>query len=408
MLPPEHSEIADRLHDAHERLKALAELVRIDEGRARIGVLESRMSEPSFWDNPDKAQGVIQELKGLRALVMPLEVLLRSTGDSVELARMAVADEDAASLVELATECERIETELDALELHTTLNEKHDANNAYLSIHPGEGGTESCDWAAILARMYERFCEHQDWDVKLVDRQEGEEAGIKSVTYHVKGDMAYGYLRSEIGVHRLVRKSPFDARNRRHTSFASVDVIPEMPEADKEIEVNESDLRIDTYRAGGAGGQHVNVTDSAVRITHIPSGIVVQCQNERSQHANRAMAMKVLKTRLALEKEREREEELQALYGEKSDSGFGSQIRNYVLDPYTLAKDRRTAHETGNVHAVLDGELLPFIESYLRWKRQKAASGAAPAKGESKGRGKNQGKSRSGDDASGSQDDDES
>ncbi len=294
---------------------------------------------------------------------------VRAAADASELAEMAAAEDDTDSLDELRLECERLEVELDRLELATTLSGKHDSNNAYLSIHPGEGGTESCDWAAILARMYERFCEKQGWKVKLVDRLEGEEAGIKNATYHVKGNMVYGYLHSEIGVHRLVRKSPFDARNRRHTSFASVDVIPEIPDADKEIEIVESELRIDTYRAGGAGGQHVNTTDSAVRITHLPTGLVVQCQNERSQHANKGTALKVLKSRLALEKEREREQELQSMYGAKGDIGFGNQIRNYVLEPYTLAKDRRTGHETGNVQAVLDGELLEFIEAFLRWKR---------------------------------------
>jgi peptide chain release factor 2 len=297
----------------------------------------------------------------------------------VELAAMAAAADAADSLDELRPECERLETELDKLELLTTLSGKHDASDAYLSIHPGEGGTESCDWASILARMYERFCEKQGWKLTLVDRLDGDEAGIKNATYHVKGDMVYGYLRSEIGVHRLVRKSPFDARNRRHTSFASVDVIPEMPDADKDVEIIDSDLRIDTYRAGGAGGQHVNTTDSAVRITHIPTGIVVQCQNERSQHANKATAMKVLKSRMAREKEREREQELQSMYGEKGEIGFGNQIRNYVLEPYTLAKDRRTGHETGNVQAVLDGELLQFIEAFLRWKRGQQGGPSAPA-----------------------------
>jgi len=377
-MPPESPELIDRLSEAKKRLVALGELVRIDDEKKRIADLEGKMSAPGFWDNPEKAQGIIQELKNIREIVVPLDELTSSVTDTLELAEMAASEGDNEAAVEISAECERAEGALDDLELRTTLNEKHDSAGAFLTIHAGEGGTESCDWASILSRMYERFAEKQGWKVTLVDRLEGEEAGIRNATYQIKGDMVYGHLRSEIGVHRLVRKSPFDSRNRRHTSFASVALTPELPDADAAIEVNETDLRIDTYRAGGAGGQHVNTTDSAVRITHLPTGIVVQCQNERSQHANKATALKQLKSALVMEREREREKELQQIHGEKADIGFGSQIRNYVMEPYTLCKDRRTNVETGNVQNVLDGDLQPFIEAYLRGKGQEGAAAAAP------------------------------
>ena len=367
-MSAEYSELTARLEDFRARLQALCDAVEVDKGLEQIDELEGRMATPGFWDNNEKAQGVIRELKTLRSLIVPLNDLSQTTNDLLELTELAQEEEDPDALQDLNRECDSIAGQIDEVELRTTLNGKHDSCDAFISIHAGAGGTESCDWASILSRMLERYCEKQGFKVNLVDRLEGEEAGIKSVTYQVKGDMAYGYLRSEVGVHRLVRKSPFDASNRRHTSFAAVDVIPEMSDIDKEIEILESDLRIDTYRAGGAGGQHVNVTDSAVRITHVPTGIVVQCQNERSQHANKATALKVLKSRIILLEEMKREEELQEMYGEKGEIAFGSQIRSYVLEPYTLAKDRRTGHETGNVQAVLDGDLLPFVEMYLHWK----------------------------------------
>lgn len=381
-MSAEYSELTSRLEDFRDRLQALCNAVAVDKGLEQIDELEGRMATPGFWDNNEKAQGVIRELKTLRSLIVPLNDLSQTTNDLLELTELAQEEEDPEALQDLNRECDSIAGQIDEVELRTTLNGKHDSCDAFISIHAGAGGTESCDWASILSRMLERYCEKQGFKINLVDRLEGEEAGIKSVTYQVKGDMAYGYLRSEIGVHRLVRKSPFDASNRRHTSFAAVDVIPEMSDIDKEVEILESDLRIDTYRAGGAGGQHVNVTDSAVRITHVPTGIVVQCQNERSQHANKATALKVLKSRIILLEEMKREEELQEMYGEKGEIAFGSQIRSYVLEPYTLAKDRRTGHETGNVQAVLDGELLPFVEMYLHWKLK----GGKPGQSEESGK----------------------
>jgi len=246
---------------------------------------------------------------------------------------------------------------------------EYDMRNAYLSVQAGAGGTESCDWAAMLLRMYARWCERQGYDVEVVDRMDDEEAGIKSATMLVKGDWAYGYLRAEAGVHRLVRLSPFDAQHRRQTSFAAVEVSPELDDAEA-MEIRPEDLKVDTFRAGGAGGQHVNKTDSAIRITHLPSGIVVACQSERSQHKNRGTAMKVLAAKLAVKAEEEREAELAGLVGEKGDIGWGHQIRSYVLHPYQMVKDHRTSVETGNTTAVLDGDIQEFIETYLRSRRK--------------------------------------
>jgi len=250
------------------------------------------------------------------------------------------------------------------------LGEPHDHCNAYLSIYAGAGGTESCDWVSMLFRMYSRWVEKSGYTLSLIDILPGEEAGIKRVTVLIKGDYVYGYLKSEIGVHRLVRISPFDANARRHTSFAAVDALPEIEE-EEEIEINENELRVDTYRASGAGGQHVNKTSSAVRITHLPTGIVVQCQSERSQHQNRRVALSMLKAKMCQIKEAEREKELSAAYDEKGEIAWGHQIRSYVLQPYSLVKDLRTGKETGNTQAVLDGEIDEFMETYLKWKMAK-------------------------------------
>ena len=368
----EYSEITSQLRQILAKVSELEVAIRIDTGRERLKELEAQMSREGFWDQNDRAQEVIGELKRLRNEIEPLDALKEQASDHLELAELAHGEGDSASLDEIVCDLSRLQGEIDRVELTTILSGRHDANSAYLSVQAGAGGTESCDWASMLYRMYTRFAERQGFKVDVVDFLAGEEAGVKSVTIAVRGDYAYGYLRSEVGVHRLVRKSPFDAKNKRHTSFAAVDLVPEFDDIDTDIDVSTSDLRIDTYRAGGAGGQHVNVTDSAVRITHLPTNIVVQCQNERSQHANKATAMKMLKARLLREEERKREEEIEKLYGEKGEIAWGNQIRNYVLDPYTLAKDRRTSHEAGNVDGVLDGDLFPFIEAYLRFKRAKA------------------------------------
>jgi peptide chain release factor 2 len=328
------------------------------------------MSAPGFWDNPEKAQEVgrkrarvekrIQSAQALDTKSEELEVLLelRKEGEHV--------DNDIESLVG------QLEAEINKIELTMKLSGEHDDRDAIVSIHPGAGGTESQDWAEMLERMYLRYAERKGWSTEMIDYQAGEEAGIKSATFMVRGDYAYGYLKAERGVHRLVRISPFDAAKRRHTSFASVYIYPDIEE-DIEIEINDKDLRVDTYRSSGAGGQHVNVTDSAIRITHLPSGIVVTCQNERSQHKNRDFAMKLLKARLYQLEVDKRKEEQSKIEGEKKDIGFGSQIRSYVLQPYQMIKDLRTGHEVGDVQRILDGDLDEFIEAFLAQRARTSA-----------------------------------
>jgi peptide chain release factor 2 len=287
------------------------------------------------------------------------------------LFELALEEEDETALGEVEKELSELEKDLAGLELTTLLGGEFDRNNAYLTIHAGAGGTEAQDWAQMLYRMYVRWAERRGYEVEVIDLLPGEEAGIKSVTMLVRGELAYGYLKGEKGVHRLVRISPFDANARRHTSFASVDVLPEMPE-DVEIEIRPEDLKIDTFRSGGAGGQYVNKTESAIRITHLPTGIVVTCQNERSQIQNRARAMALLRARLAEYYRQEQEKKLAELKGEYTEIAWGNQIRSYVFCPYTMVKDHRTECETGNVQAVMDGEIDPFIEAYLRWVGKKA------------------------------------
>jgi peptide chain release factor 2 len=328
------------------------------------------VSAPGFWDDQEKAQEVgrkrsriekrIQSGESIESKSADLETLLdlKNEGESV--------DADIEALVD------QLEAEINQIELTMKLSGEHDDRDAILAIHPGAGGTESQDWAEMLLRMYLRFCERRGWATEIVDYQAGEEAGIKSATVMVRGDYAYGYLKSEHGVHRLVRISPYDAAKRRHTSFASVYVYPDIDE-DIEIEINDKDLRVDTYRSSGAGGQHVNVTDSAIRITHLPSGIVVTCQNERSQHKNRATAMRLLKARLYQQEVEKRKEEQTKLEGVKKEIGFGSQIRSYVLQPYQLIKDLRTGYEVGDVQRVLDGDLNGVIEAFLAQKARTSA-----------------------------------
>ena len=328
------------------------------------------MSAPGFWDNPEAAQEVgrkrsrvekrINSAQSIDTKYEELDVMLdlQKEGENV--------DGDIDTLVTA------LESEVTSVEMTMKLSGPHDDRDAILAIHPGAGGTESQDWADILLRMYLRFCERRGWSTEMVDYQAGEEAGIKSATLMVRGDYAYGYLKSEHGVHRLVRISPYDAAKRRHTSFASVYVYPDIDE-DIEIEINDKDLRVDTYRSSGAGGQHVNVTDSAIRITHLPSGIVVTCQNERSQHKNRATAMRLLKARLHQQEVDKRKEEQAKIEGEKKEIGFGSQIRSYVMQPYQMIKDVRTGHEVGDVQRILDGDLNEFVEAYLADRARKTA-----------------------------------
>lgn len=323
------------------------------------------MARPNFWDDGERARKQVSELKELKSKIVPLRELERELQDALLLMDLASEDRDSESLRELDEEVKELEKKISRMEFREMLNEKNDFRNAYLSVQAGAGGTESCDWAQMLLRMYRQWSDGNGFEIGMVDMLPNEEAGIKSATVRIKGEWAYGYLKGETGVHRLVRLSPFDASNRRHTSFASVDVVPEIEE-DTSIQIKESDVRIDTYRSSGAGGQHVNVTDSAVRITHIPTGIVVQCQNERSQHKNRAVAWSLLKARLYRLKEKEKEEELKKIYGEKGEIAWGNQIRSYVLHPYNLVKDHRTGFETGDTKGILNGEIDEMIEAYLK------------------------------------------
>jgi peptide chain release factor 2 len=328
--------------------------------------LEQLITQPDFWKSQEHAQPILQRRSKIENELKSAEELQRQVEDIEALFQLQAEGEPV--LEDLNAELSRLEQKSSAMEIKTLLSGEHDQANAIVTIHPGAGGTESQDWAEMLMRMYLRWAESHDYKVQMIDHQDGEEAGIKSVTFTVTGDYAYGYLRSEIGVHRLVRISPFDSNARRHTSFASVFVSPEIDE-NIEVKIEEKDLRVDTYRSSGAGGQHVNVTDSAIRITHLPTGIVVSCQNERSQHRNRDMAMKILKSKLyELELEKKRQE-LARIEDSKSDIGWGSQIRSYVLHPYRLAKDHRTKKEVGDVDRVLNGKIDPFIIEYLQQQK---------------------------------------
>jgi peptide chain release factor 2 len=325
----------------------------------RIGELEARMGAPGFWDDQAQAASVSAEHSRLSRRLERYERLRGEFEDASELAGLDGDMED-----EIAASLEPVRRELERLQEDALFSGEYDAGDAVVTIHGGEGGTDAQDWAEILLRMYLRWAENRGWDAELVEASPGEEAGLKSAAFTVRGENAYGTLKAERGVHRLVRQSPFDQAHRRHTSFAQVIVAPLLAE-DGSVEIDENDLRIDTYRASGAGGQHVNKTDSAVRITHLPSGIVVQCQNERSQAANKQTALRILRSRLAELAEEEREAELARERGAAMDTGFGSQIRSYVLHPYQLVKDHRTEHEVGNAQGVLDGDLDGFVRAYL-------------------------------------------
>lgn len=332
--------------------------------KSRLQELEKMISDSNFWIDSEKAQEVLKERSNIKIVVDGLENLFLELEDAEVLAQLSSEEGDEQTANEAQTKLSEIEEKVESLEFKRMLGGEDDERNAIVSINAGAGGTEAQDWAEMLFRMYIRYGERNGYEVEMLDYQPGEEAGIKSATFFVKGSYAYGYLKSESGVHRLVRISPYDSNKRRHTSFASVFVSPEIDE-DIHVEIDEKDLRVDTFRAGGKGGQHVNKTDSAVRITHMPTGIVVSCQNERSQHQNRAVAMKVLRARLyELEKEKQ-QEKLEELHSTKKDIGWGSQIRSYVLHPYRMIKDHRSGYETGNVEPVLDGDLSEFIEAYL-------------------------------------------
>jgi len=356
-------ELKENCKDAKKRLDKLGVYLNIDVKRKEQKEVEERMAAHDFWDNKEKAQATVEKLRSLKNVVEPFVKMESEVEDFIALAELV--EEDESMLDETDQAWKSLCVNLEKIELLSFLSGKFDKNNVYFSIHAGAGGTESCDWASMLCRMYRRWFERSGWSDEIIDIQQGDEAGIKSITLLVKGDFAYGYSKAENGVHRLVRISPFDSNARRHTSFVSVDVFPEISE-DIDFEIDEKDLRIDTYRSSGAGGQHVNTTDSAIRITHLPTGTVVACQNERSQHKNRATAMNMLKAKLYELEEQKRRLEADNIRGEKTEMGWGNQIRSYVLHPYQLVKDLRTSVETGNTTAVLDGDIDMFVEAWLK------------------------------------------
>lgn len=333
--------------------------------RSKIKELNQVQMEPDFWDDNEKAQKVIREQNSYQTKVDQYEELQELSTDASDFLELMELEEDYSSYDEFKSLVNEIEKKANAFKLETLLNGEYDSHNAILAIHAGAGGTEAQDWAGMLMRMYTRYAEQRGFKVEMMDFQKEDEAGIKSATLRIVGENAYGYLKGEKGVHRLVRISPFDSNKRRHTSFSSVDVFPELDE-DTDVEILDEDLKIDTYRSSGAGGQHVNTTDSAVRITHIPTGIVVQCQNERSQIKNREQAMKMLKAKLIALAEEEKKEKIEDLQGNYSQIAWGSQIRSYVFQPYTMVKDHRTNEEVGDVNRVMDGDLDPFINAFLQ------------------------------------------
>ena len=334
--------------------------------KGEIEELEQKAAEPGFWDDLENSQKVLQRTKGLKTKVERYRRLVSDWDDIKTLNELGMEEQDAGIIPEIGDGLGKLKEILEKLRLETLLTKPYDRNNAILTLHAGAGGTEAQDWVQMLLRMYMRWAEKHDYTVNTLDYLDGDEAGIKSVTINVIGENAYGYLRSETGVHRLVRISPFDASGRRHTSFASAEVMPELND-EIQVDINPEDLRVDTYRASGAGGQHINKTDSAIRITHLPTGVVVSCQTQRSQFQNKDTAMKMLKSKLMDLKEREHKEKIEDLKGIQMDIAWGSQIRSYVFCPYTLVKDHRTNYEMGDVNAVMDGELDKFIDAYLAY-----------------------------------------
>ena len=347
-------------------LKEVKASLDLENKSKRIEEFEVEMEAPGFWDDPDKSNQKMKELKNLKDTVGLCDKLTTQYDDILTLIEMGYEENDETMIPEIRGELDEFISELEELRIGTLLSGEYDKNNAILKLNAGAGGTESCDWCSMLYRMYNRWAERRGFSVEVLDFLDGDEAGIKSVTFQVNGVNAYGYLKSEKGVHRLVRISPFNAQGKRQTSFVSLDVMPDIEE-DLDVELDEKDLRIDTYRSSGAGGQHINKTSSAIRITHIPTGTVVQCQNERSQFQNKDKAMQMLKAKLYLLKQEANVEKLSDIRGEIKDIAWGNQIRSYFLQPYKLVKDLRTDVETGNADAVLDGALDPFINGYLKW-----------------------------------------
>jgi len=352
-----------QLSEMKDQIDGLMRRLDIDGKKQKVENLEQQASQPGFWDDNQVAQKIMQQMSRLKSQVVRWQTVQQRIADALELAEMG----DDSLIEEITQETSDLSILVEKMSLQAMLSGGHDDEDAILAIHAGAGGVDAQDWAEMLERMYLRWMEQNDYKAEVLDRSDGDEAGLKSVTISVKGDYAYGYLQSEQGVHRLVRLSPFDSASRRHTSFAKIELWPDIQD-DIDIEINEKDLRIDTYRASGAGGQHVQKNDTAVRLTHVPTGVVVQCQNQRSQAQNRDRAMQILKARLFEMEQQKQEAELAQLKGENVDAGWGNQIRSYVLHPYQMVKDHRTNFEVGNTGAVLDGRLNDFMDAYLRAK----------------------------------------
>ena len=353
------------LGDLKDGIKDLGDSIGFETLKTEVEELESKTGEAGFWDKPEESQHILKQLKHKKSTLEHYITLKRDFADVETLIDIAIEDDDESVVDEVLADLEKVKKEYERQKIEILLSGEYDGSNAIISIHPGAGGTEAQDWAQMLFRMYQHYAERRGFKFKVLDYLDGDEAGIKSVSFLIEGENAYGYLKSESGVHRLVRVSPFDASGRRHTSFASVEVLPEFND-EMTIEINEADLKIDAHRSSGAGGQYVNKTDSAIRITHIPTGIVVGCQTERSQVQNRETAMRMLKSKLLEIKEREHLEKVEDITGTKMNIEWGSQIRSYVFMPYTLVKDNRTGCETGNIQAVMDGDLDDFINEYLK------------------------------------------
>ena len=365
---------SQRIEDLKKRVAEMADYVKIDERRRALAELEAQQASADFWSNQSKAKEVIAATNAERAYVQPFDALVKTADDAavmLELAEMEEGPAQQAALADTIAECDKADGFFAKLRMQSLLGGKFDACNVFVKLHAGQGGTEACDWVAMLYRMYQRYAESQGWKLEEYDEQPGEEAGLKDVYFRIEGPYAYGTMKAERGIHRLVRISPFDANKRRQTSFASVETVAEIAD-DIDVEIKDEDLRIDTYRSGGAGGQHVNKTDSAVRLTHIPTGIVVACQKERSQHMNKEKAMNMLRAQLYEYYEDQKKAEMDRFYGAKSANGWGSQIRSYVFCPYTMVKDLRTEVETSDVNGVMDGNIQPFIEAWLQQQASKS------------------------------------
>ena len=358
--------LKSQLETLKPQINELHDVYDIENIKERIEELHEKAAEPGFWDDIDNSQKVLQETRSLEGKLEKYKDFTTSYEDIEVMLEMAAEEDDDSMIEEIRQEVETLRQKLDEASLATLLTGEYDKSNAIINLHAGAGGTEAQDWTEMLFRMYSRWAEKHNFKVSTLDFVEGGEAGLKSVTLMVEGENAYGYLKSEAGVHRLVRISPYNAAGKRQTSFSSCDVMPDIKE-DLNIEIKDDEIRVDTYRSSGAGGQHINKTSSAIRITHLPTGIVVTCQNERSQHMNKDKAMQMLKTRLLLLKEEENAKKLSDIRGEVKDSAFGSQIRSYVLQPYKMVKDTRTGEETSNADAVLDGDIDRFINAYLMW-----------------------------------------